>query len=67
MTGPLTVAHCVSALKSLADKGASIIDYMRKAGALLEDMAPGSGGHKQNVTRRGLYSDILARISQMSP
>ncbi len=31
-TGPLTVAHCVSALKSLADKGASIIDYMRKAG-----------------------------------
>ncbi len=22
-------------------------------------MAPGSGGHKQTATRRGLYSDIL--------
>ena len=77
----IAVANTVPDLKSLADKGAAIIDYMRKAGkfddatvneityrvgdavrkagALLEDMAPGSGGHKQNVTRRGLYSDIL--------
>ena len=82
-TGPLTVGDCVSALKSLADKGAAIIDYMRKAGkfddatvneityrvgdavrkagAFLEEIAPGQGARADitSATGRRLYEDIL--------
>ncbi len=83
MTGPLTVGDCVSVLKSLADKGASIIDYMRKAGkfddatvneityrvgdavrkagALLEEIAPGQGARADitSATGRRSYDDTL--------
>ncbi len=81
-TGPLTVGDCVSALKLLADKGAAIIDYMRKAGkfedttvneityrvgdairkagALLEDIAPPDGRPtEKSAPSRRLYEDIL--------
>ena len=67
----IAVADSVPALKSLADKGAAIIDYMRKAGkfddatvneityrvgdavrkagGLLEDIAPEHGGSRKQV------------------
>lgn len=79
----ITAADTVPELKSLADKGAAIIDYMRKAGkfddatvneityrvgdavrkagTLLEDIAPGQGARADltSATSRQSYDDTL--------
>ena len=82
----IAAADTVPELKELADKGAAIIDYMRKAGkfddatvneityrvgdavrkagALLEDIAPKHGGNRKQVaTGRRLknYAGVLEK------
>lgn len=74
----IAAADSVPALKSLADKGAAIIDYMRKAGkfddatvneityrvgdavrkagGLLEEIAPGQGARTDTTSQTGLGS-----------
>ena len=85
----IAVADTVPDLKALADKGAAIIDYMRKAGkfddvtvneityrvgdavrkagALLEDIAPGQGARTDltSLTGQRSYNEIL-NVTKMS-